>query len=222
MAIVSMLNPYHSVCFLVSGEVMSVARKPIRAEWQRGHTMAPKSTKLTEATEQRLHHILADQIARYSEMKIQDLYKLLFQAVMGSEHAIGSLDAARAWLKRELESLPEGPDEPAIDVISPDGDIVRVNLRPFIRSGGDPAPVLEAFVRTANEYRGTTERLWLYWSFAERLAKGGELPFERSDMKEFFKLVEKEGFPAVHHSTRYENAYHPAYRVIKQVYLEIP
>lgn len=178
--------------------------------------------KLSETTKERLHHILADQIARYPQMEIQDLYKLLFQAVMGSEHAISILDAARSWLKRELENLPEGPDEPAIDVIAPDSNIVRVNLRPFIQSGGDPSSLLDAFVRTANEYRGTTERLRLYWSFAERMAEDGQLPFERTDMRAFFKLVEEDEFPAVHHSTRYENAYHPAYRVIKQEYLGSP
>lgn len=31
--------------------------------------------------------------------------------------------------------------------------------------------------------------------------------------------MEKDGFPAVHHSTRYDEAYHPAYRVIKLEYL---
>jgi hypothetical protein len=179
-----------------------------------------KSTKLPEATEYRLRRILTDQMARYPQMEIQDLYKLLFHAVMGSEHAINSFDAARAWLTRELENLPEGPDEPTIDVISPDGDIVRVNLRPFMQSGGDPTSLLDAFVRTANEYRGTKERLRLYWSFTERLAEDGDLPFKRTDMHDFFKRVEEEGFPAVHHSTRYEEAYHPAYRVIKQDFLE--
>jgi hypothetical protein len=179
-----------------------------------------KTRKLPEATEERLHRILADQITRYPQMEIQDLYKLLFQAVMGSEHAISRPNAARSWLKRELENLAEGPDEPTIDVISPDGDIVRVNLRPFIQIGGDPSSLLGAFVRTANEYRGTIERLRLYWSFAERMAADGELPFERTDMRAFLKLVEEDEFPAVHHSPHYENAYHPAYRVIKQEYLE--
>jgi len=182
-------------------------------------TVMPR--KLPQATEERLRRILVDQIARYPQMEIQDLYKLLLQAVMGSEHAIRNFDAAHSWLKQELTNLREGPDEPTIDVISPDGTIVRVNLRPFIQSGGDPSSLLDAFVRTANEYRGTTERLWSYWSFAERLAEEGELPFERTDMRTFFKLVQEDDFPAVHHSTRYENAYHPAYRVIKQDYLDI-
>ncbi len=179
-----------------------------------------KSHKLPEATTQRLRRILTDQVARYSQMEIQDLYKLLFQGVMGSGHAISSPDTARAWLERELESLPKGPDEPMIDLISPDGDIVRVNLRPFMQSGGDTSSLLNAFVRTANEHRGTTERLRLYWSFAERLAEDGHLPFKQTDMRGFFKRMEEDGFPAVHHSTRYENAYHPAYRVIKQDFLE--
>ncbi len=183
--------------------------------------MVPLRTlELPEATEERLHCILMDQIARYPQMEIQDLYKLIFQAVMGSEHAIRNLDAAHSWLERELENLPDGLDEPAIDVISPEGNIVRVNLRPFIQSGEDPVSLLDAFVRTANEYRGSTERLRAYWSFAVRLAEGGELPFKQTNMTAFFKLVEEEGFPAVHHSNRYENAYRPAYRVIKQDYLD--
>ena len=182
--------------------------------------MSPSPPKPPDATEERLRHILVDQIARYPQMEIQDLYKLLFQAVMGSEHAISSLDAARSWLKRELENLPEGPDEPTIDVISPDDSIVRVNLRPFIQSGGDPSSLLDAFIRTANEYRGTRELLWLYWSFAERLAEAGELPFKQDDMQAFYKRVEEGGFPAVHHTSRYEEAYRPAYRVIKQEYLD--
>jgi hypothetical protein len=176
-------------------------------------------SKLPEADQARFRTILADQIARYPQMEIQDLYKLILQATMGSEHAISSVDAARSWLRRELASLSEGPEEPMSDVISSDGNIVRVNLRPFIQGGGDPSSLLNAFVRTANEYRGTEERLLDHWFFAEQMAEDGELPFEPSQMRAFIKKLEKDGFPAVHHSTRYEEAYHPAYRVIKREYL---
>ncbi|HEY44659.1 MAG TPA: hypothetical protein G4O11_11820 [Anaerolineae bacterium] len=176
-------------------------------------------SKLPEADEVRFRTILADQIARYPQMEVQDLYKLILQATMGSEHAISSVDAARSWLRRELAGLPEGPEEPISDVISSDGIIVRVNLRPFIQSGGDPSSLLDAFVRTANEYWGTEERLLDHWFFAVQMTEDGELPFEPSQMRAFFKKVEEDGFPAVHHSTRYEEAYHPAYRVIKQEFL---
>jgi hypothetical protein len=174
---------------------------------------------LPEADEVRFRTILADQIARYPQMEVQDLYKLILQATMGSEHAISSVDAARSWLRRELASLPEGPEEPISDEISSDGNIVRVNLRPFIQSGGDPSSLLDAFVRTANEYRGTEERLRDHWSLTERMAEDGELPFEVSQMRAFIEKAEGDGFPAVHHSTRYEEAYHPAYRVIKREFL---
>jgi hypothetical protein len=153
-------------------------------------------------------------------MEVEDLYKLILQGTMGSEHAISSIDTARSWLRRELASLPEGPEEPIADVISSDGNIVRINLRPFIQSGGDPSSLLDAFVRTGNEYRGTEERLRDHWSLAVRMAEDGELPFEPLQMGAFLEKMERDGFPAIHHSTRYEEAYHPAYRVIKQEYLE--
>ena len=52
------------------------------------------------------------------------------------------------------------------------------------------------------------------------LAEDGELPFEQDEMQAFFKQVEENDFPVVHHSSSYEDAYRPAYRVIKQEYLE--
>jgi hypothetical protein len=52
------------------------------------------------------------------------------------------------------------------------------------------------------------------------LAEDGGLPFEQDDMQAFFRRVEEDDFPAVHHSSRYEDTYRPAYRVIKQEFLE--
>jgi len=158
--------------------------------------------------------IITCQMMRYPRMKVQDLYKLIHQAAMGSEHAISSVDAARSWLEREVMELGEGPEEPVEDVISPDGQIVRINLRPYLGSGGALPALLDAFIQTANEYRGTAQKLRLYGSYAQRMAEEGELPFERAELASFFDRMEAEGFPAVHHSSAYDEAYHPAYRVI--------
>jgi hypothetical protein len=62
------------------------------------------------------------------------LYKLLHQAILGSGHAISDLEGARKWLERELTEMDSRYDETAIDPISPDGEIVRVHLRPIIAS----------------------------------------------------------------------------------------
>ena len=192
--------------------------------------------------ESRFHQILSVQISRYPKMKIEDLYKLTYQGAMGSEHAISSVDAARAWLEREVEELSPGPEEPIVDPISPNGNIVRsdssivrtnrvivrtdssivrpdsliirVNLRPYISSGADLSSLLDAFIETANEYNGSEQKLSTYWNYLERMAEEGELPFQRRYLQTFFERMREERFPSIHHSSTYNEAYSPAYRVI--------
>lgn len=138
---------------------------------------------------------------------------------MGAEHAVPDVAAAQDWLERELSQLGAGPQEPVVDTISPDGHMARLHLRPYVAAGGDPSALLTAFVRTANEHRGTREQLQRYWSYAVRLAAMGGLPFNQTDLLIFWADVEAKGFPVVHHSAGYRAAYKPAYRVIRREFL---
>jgi hypothetical protein len=163
--------------------------------------------------------ILSDQCLRYPRMELQDLYKLIFQAAWGSEHAASEVVAARRWLDRELKELAVGPEEPVIDPIAPDERIVRINLRPYMASEGDIEELLRAFVRTAQEYRGTEMTLRRYWDYAEQMATATWLPFSREALRGYFTTMQAQGLPAVHHSHSYRNAYHPAYRVVRYDFL---
>jgi hypothetical protein len=162
--------------------------------------------------------ILQSQLARYPLLQIEDAYKLLHQGAFGSEHVVKDAAAARSWLEREVAQLGVGPKEPEVEAISTDGLIVRVNLRPFVAAGGDCYALLEAFLRTARDYRGDVERLVRAEKHLEMMAEVGAFPFRRKDVAEFFEQMAGRGYPAVHHSTIYEEAYHPAYRVIARDY----
>lgn len=166
-----------------------------------------------------LRRILADHCRRYPRLQVADLYKLLHQASMGSEHAVSGEAGVRAWLERELVTMGAGPEEPLIDPISPDGEIVRVHLRPYTAAGLDPEQLLEAFVQTAREYRGFAERLQRYGQVAGDMAAAGLLPFRPAQVRAFMQRMEERGFPAVHHSPVYETLYRPAYRVVARTFL---
>ena len=142
-------------------------------------------------------------------MQIQDVYKLLHQAAMGSEHAISDPESARGWFSSELAGIGDGPPEPMIDPISADGGIVRIHLRPFIEAGHDPDLLLEAFIRTAGEYRGNVRLLEGYWQTAVALDK-----FPAIKMDDFIRTMKARNYSAVHHSTEYGKLYRPAYRVV--------
>ncbi|MES0339424.1 MAG: hypothetical protein ABUK15_05155, partial [Anaerolineales bacterium] len=80
--------------------------------------------------------------------------------------------------------------------------------------------LFQAFVRTANEFEGSTMMLKRYRSYAERLA--GECSLTRTEIRAFFGQMEAQGFPAVHHSASYAAAYQPAYRVVLYELLDSP
>jgi len=175
----------------------------------------------TEAGQEPLRRILLAHLARYPLMQPVDLYKLLHQAAMGSEHAAPDEAAARAWLQRELRSLGEGPGDPLIDPISPGGEIVRVHLRPHLAAGYEPERLLEAFLRTGREYRGSTERLAEWGRLAVQMAEAGRLPFGR-EMRALLEERTAQGFGSAHHSRQYGESYRPAYRVVAAAFLPSP
>lgn len=158
--------------------------------------------------------ILRNHLARYPLMQLPDFYKLVHQATMGSEHAVADRARARAWLESELAQLGDGPDEPVLDAIRPDGAVLRVHLRPFSAAGGDAARLLDAFMRTAEEYQGSEASLLDFWEAVVEMAADGETSFDAAEAGRFITDMRESGFPAVHHSQVYRNAYRPAYRVV--------
>jgi len=165
--------------------------------------------------------IVLDHCSRYPELQVEDLYKLAHQAALGSEHAVKDIESARQWLQRELDQLPAASVEPLIDVISPDQGMVRVHLAPYIESGGDPENLLQAFIRTANDFHGSIDLLEDYWRDVEALAQRGEIRFSVKKIKALIDRMEALDYPAIHHSTQYQQAYRPSYRVIAPELLDI-
>jgi len=150
---------------------------------------------------------------------MEDVYKLIHQAAMGSEHAVPDEDRARAWLCRELGQLGAGPPEPLVDPISPDGGLVRVHLRPFSRLRLDEEALLVAFIRTGQQWPGSADRLIEYADEAIDLTHEGLLPLDPAALADYLAGLQAAGYPPVHHSPRYVQTYAPAYRVVARALL---
>jgi hypothetical protein len=167
-----------------------------------------------------LQAVLKDQFRRYPQMQVRDLYKLLHQAALGSEHAVQDEHAVRVWMGRELADMGAGPDEPLPDPISPDGAILRVHLRPYIISGRNPDRLLRSFIQTANEWHGQPSTLKEYMEYTLAVAEQGLLSLAAAEIAAFFYEMESKGFIAAHHSDVYEHLYRPAYRVVAKDFME--
>lgn len=162
----------------------------------------------------RLQQILLENQLRYPLWRVDDLYKLLYQAALGNEHAAVDREHARFWLEKELANLELTPAESLLDPISSDGRIVRVHLRPFKERNLPASLLLEAFMSTPRVFHGLLQKLESDWRAAEEMSAAGVLHLDPVEIRNFFDRMREEGFPAVHHSSAYSRAYHPAYRVV--------
>jgi len=161
-----------------------------------------------------VQRIVEDQIRRHPDLGPDDLYKLLHQAAMGSEHAMTDTAGVRPWMTRELATMGEGKEEPMIDTIAPGGAVVRVHLRPWVAAGRAPDSLVAAFMKTASTFAPDTARLARYLAAGWRAVERSARRFTAERWSTFADSLRKAGYPAIHHSEPYERAYHPAYRVV--------
>jgi len=172
-----------------------------------------------EVNQTTMESILIAEAGRYPEMELNDLYKFIHQAAFGSEHAIRDTAFVRKWLENEIKGLDFSITEPLKVVLSPDGQMVRINLRPWIQMGYNTDILLNAFILTANSQITSSEKFSSFRECARKLVENNLFRFSVKDFDEFFSQKESENFPAIHHSKRYEELYAPAYRVIDLKYL---
>lgn len=157
--------------------------------------------------------LLGAHVARYPEMGIADVYKLLHQAALGPAHAVDAL-AAHDRLETEAASLGAGPDEPVTDIVSPDGRLARIHLRPYLAAGLSLDSLADAFGETAGTWPASFGKLAKFCGCLGDLAEAGGIPFSRAEVVDYMRAREADGWPAVKHSDRYRAAYAPAYRVV--------
>jgi hypothetical protein len=162
--------------------------------------------------------VITAQLQRYPVMQIQDLYKLVYQATLGNEHLMTDSAMVHDYLIRELQSVQADSSELLLEEISPDGAVVRLNLRPFKAQHGDHRALFQAMMQTARTFQKSQERLDRYLIDLEQTADSGIIPFDAEAMKTFFREMRDKSYPAVHHSAIYGEKYSPAYRVILKKY----
>lgn len=163
--------------------------------------------------------IILMHVRRYPLWQVQDIYKLAFQAALGSEHAVVTPDLARQRLEEEVNNLVGRTTEPLLDPISANGEIVRVHLQPYMDAGFSMADLLIAFLRTSTYFTGSVGVLDDYLAQAAALAIKVDVSVRPAELKKFNAGMKATGFPAVHHSVVYREHYSPAYRVVMRGFL---
>lgn len=148
--------------------------------------------------------------------RMEELYKWIFHAVNGGDHAVRDDTTPRRWMEREWATLTNPfPHEREIQRLDPDGRMIRVNLRPYRARGGDPEFLLATFVASAQQVRPRPAQFRLAWQHVGRLAE--QHPTTNLNRRTWNALdlaMRDRGYPMIHHSPSFEEARKPAYRVI--------
>ena len=153
------------------------------------------------------------------EVRSADAYKWLVHATRGGEHAIENEFAVRTWLEMEWATLgPPLENEPLWIPLTPDGRIGRLNLRPYRARGGSPDALHAAFLAGAQSFDASPSRFRAAWNALGRALKQNSQGYlTYSDWRRLDREMRAQGYPALHHSPEYEQARHPAYRVLTAI-----
>ncbi len=183
-----------------------------------------------------MKEVLKRHLAKYPQMQIQDVVKLLYQSEFGGGHMIASQEESLKRLRREVEEaglrsktiqepMPglragsQVPSKSGTEVPWEDigGGMCRIDLS-ALGEGLSAWTLNRMFVQTANCRRGTVEGFERKLELLLAGCREQEFPFGERQVLEYLETYKKQGYPPVSHTKEYRERYHPSYRVADRMY----
>ena len=159
------------------------------------------------------------QLATYPESTLQDIYKSFYQEHFGPGHIISDTASARRYLMKELSEIGETLS-PYYEPTGSQGDYVRVYLSAITDSLITAEQLLDAFVSSANSWQEPSVNWLEKWEAIVSIIQANKMEVEgfESDLPLLNEAARNN--QAVHHSRRYNEAYHPHYRIVERSVFE--
>ena len=159
------------------------------------------------------------QLTTYPESTLQDIYKSFYQEHFGPGHIISDTASAQRYLMRELSEMGE-TSSPYFEPTGSQGDYVRVYLSAVADSLITAEQLLDAFVRSANSRQEPTV-IWMEkWEAIVSIIQANKIELEGIEADLPLLTEAARNNQAVHHSRRYNVAYHPHYRIVERSIFE--
>jgi hypothetical protein len=177
--------------------------------------MAGLTRPMTQVDAESWLGLIMRHLGWYPLMQLSDIYKLLYQGVMGPEHMVATQQEFSRRLEGEFENQPQSTDQPVLEVIRPDSSLYRLNLRPYKARYSRVDRLIPAMLATTKLITGTHEELRSIWSDITRDVEQGKIAeISTTQLDEFNTWLKQQAFPPVHHSEVYTREYQPSYRLI--------
>lgn len=154
---------------------------------------------------------------KYPEATLQDIYKGSFQDVFGPAHLLTNREAVENYINREMETAKSLEGEDYVPC-GWQGNFYQVNLK-VIADGRIPMDdFVDAFMASANGIDTTLTQAWLdEWKLLQQATRKivPHLQGFKEDSTLLANLL-KQGKYVVHHSRKFNQHYHPHYRIIRR------
>lgn len=156
-------------------------------------------------------------LERYPEATLQDIYKGSFQDVFGPAHLLTNRQAVENYIKHEMETAEtlEGEDYVPCGW---QGNFYQVNLKVIQDGRVSIDDFVNAFMASANGIDTTLTQAWLKeWEQLQQAVRSvsPNLQGFAEDSTLLADLL-KQGKYVVHHSRKFNEHYHPHYRIIRK------
>ena len=160
------------------------------------------------------------QMVTHPESALQDIYKSFYQEHFGPGHIISDTASAQRYLMRELSEMGE-TSSPYFEPTGSQGDYIRVYLSAVADSLITAEQLLDAFVRSANSWQEPTISWMEKWEAIVSIIQANKIELEGFETDLPLLTEAARNNQAVHHSRRYNVAYHPHYRIVERSIFEI-
>ena len=160
------------------------------------------------------------QLTTYPESTLQDIYKSFYQEHFGPGHIISDTASARRYLMRELSEMGK-TQSPYFEPTGSQGDYVRVYLSAVADSRITAEQLLDAFVRSANSRQKPVVSWMEKWQAIISIIQANKIELKGFETDLPLLTEAARNNQAVHHSRRYNDAYHPHYRIVERSIFEI-
>jgi hypothetical protein len=162
-----------------------------------------------------IRQAVINQLQRYPESTLQDIYKSFFQDEFGPGHLLSDTAGAREYLEYELSQMTSSGNYMA-EPCGTGKNFYRVPLD-LVKDGKVPFDrFFEVFMESAASFKIPDIESWKKkWNEILVVIEGMNLKIPNFDEdRNALKDMLNQGETAVHHSRKYEELYKPHYRII--------
>ena len=154
---------------------------------------------------------LTEHIKKHPSVMPQDIIKACYQSVLGAEHLVCDVSAAKKNFDAEFEEVLPREGE-LFEVLS--DCVCRVDLGVWKREGLPSNWLFNMFFESAKEYRGEIDTLRECIFDAESVLSGTNVNFSNEEWSDYVERYISNGMCAVHHSDEYRKSEEPSYRIV--------